>query len=153
MRKHDSFGGAGRARGIENVGEIVGGVDGFERAWGPIILNFDPSRVESVEFGRIANEDQSRDRTGTGPGASKRFGEFGVNDDRLDARVGQDARAPSRGCQRIDGNVGGARAQNALDRGDGLDRFGQKETDSIASADVPAPQAGREPIARARSSA
>ena len=52
----------------------------------------------------------------------------------------------------IDRHVRCARAQNAVNRGDGLETLGKPEADAIAAVDAPARRAGWQARRRARSS-
>ena len=105
------------------------------------------SQAASVGHDRPSpHDDEPGQGAGVGPGGPESGGVLGVDDDRLDPGVGQDARPPDRWGARVDRHVSGPRAEDAVDRRDGLPPLGQEQPDAIPPADPPAVQAGRQPI-------
>ena len=94
VREHDPLGLAGRARGEEDVRQVVLGERGGQRRGGVVGHDFGPVRIAECDRarrrGRLAGDDQPGQGTSAGPGLAEGRRRLGGDDHRLDARGGQD---------------------------------------------------------------
>ena len=75
MREHHPLGPAGRARGVEDVGQVVGGAARGQRGGGVVGQDLVPGgvgRVEPRSAGvAVADDDQAGQGAGPGPGLAR----------------------------------------------------------------------------------
>ena len=166
MREHHALGLAGRARGEEDVGQVVAVARRQERRRCVVGHDLGPGGVARRRQGRqsgrrfeagasavapIVSFDHDQAGQGPAPGhAARRAGASAAATTAaltpLEARIAGGANGRPGG---VDRHVRRAGAQDAVDRGDGLEALGKPEADAIAAVDAPAGQPGREPVGAA----
>ncbi len=148
VREHHALGLPGRARGIEDVREVVL-IHRRGQRRGRVVGHHPVPRGVGRAGLAIAHDDEPGQGAAFGPGGAEGLGVLGEDDDRLHAGVGQDARPPDRRRARVDRDIRRARAQHAVDGRDGLPPLGQEEPHAISPAHAPAMEARRQPVGRA----
>src|SRR6185503_8786939 len=149
MSEHDTLRPAGRARRIQDVGEIIelsrnrgrlrgglGSVEPVERGREPPGLRI-ALIVENDEARRCAKARELRGERGL---------ETGFGHDHAHRAIVQDIGTPLYRCVGIDWHVCSARLQRAKERRDGIHRLLQIETDSITALYAPGSQTVSRPI-------
>ena len=161
VREHHALGLAGRARGVEDVGQVVGVARAAAAARARRRPGPRPRRRRRRRASRASSGPRpggsvgpTTIRRGRGPGpgqASRRAAaSAAATTTALTPPAAKMPAARDGRAGRVDRHVRRARTEDAVDRRDGLQPLGQEQPDAVAPADAPARQPGRQAVGGVR---